>query len=249
MSDFRLCIPRRNIKPYYSSIIKREIFTIEELSYFIYENIHLIDDDFIDKNLIEFVYNSIDEDISGFGLNDSIEVILRSNNLYLEEDVELIINILKNYREGDYLTRAKMIGDKCLINKDYNLALKHYNNILQRAEISVVDESFIFDVKFNKGVVLARMLNFKDSYQLFKELYELSEDEEVKFYCMLSLRYYDINKYNDMKKYDGDKIFESIDDIACNAKMDKIIYDNGMKYTVVIDDILDEWKHQVSEEL
>lgn len=246
MNDFRLCIKRENIKPYYAHIIKKEIYTIEELSYFIYENIHLIDEDILDESFIKFVYETINEDISNLSFSDAIEVILRSNNLYSYDDIELIRNILTNYKEGDYLTRAKMIGDKCLINKEYFLALKHYNNILQRSEISNINQIFIDDVLFNKAITLARMLNFKDAYNIFEKIYKRSSSDENKFYYFMCMKMYDEAKYEKYKS--DDEMFEKIDEAVNGIGNNKIVYNVALRYSFMIDDVIEEWKHQVSED-
>lgn len=248
MSDFRLCVKRKNITPYYSKVIKREIFTIEELSYFIYENIHLIDESFIENSLIEFVYNTIGEDISRLNFTDAIGVILNSNNFYGKDDIEIVINILKNYKEGDVLTRAKMIGDKCLINKEYNLAIRHYTSILNRNSIRDIDKDFMKDVMYNKGIALARMLNFRDANKIFKRLYEMDGSDEIKFNYYLTLKFYDSKLYDKYRKYNSDEVFKYIEDATKEMGKDNIVYNVGARYMLIIDDVIDEWKHQVCED-
>lgn len=247
MSEFRLCIKRKNITPYYSKIIKREIFTIEELSYFIYENIHLINDEFVDNKLCEFVYNCIGEDIRNFSIADAIGVIFNSNNLYGIEDTKLIINIVNNYKDRDFLNRCKMIGDKCLINKDYNVALKHYNNILEKENIINIDEEVIKNVKFNKGVTLARMLNFKDAYIVFRDLYRKYNEPDMKYCYYTSLKFYDNDLYEKLRE-ENDDIFSKIDEDTNDIVIDNLIYNSGTRYMLVMDDIIDEWKSQICEE-
>lgn len=248
MSDFRLCIARRPVTPYYCLQIRKEIYTIEELSYFIFENIHLLDEKFLNRELIAFVKGTIDEDLTGFGFMDAILLILRSNNFYSDDDIRLIEDILRNYKEGDYAMRAKRIGDKCLINKDYNMAIRHYDNILARSAISGMPEEFVTEVYFNKGVAMARQLNFKEAYEIFDRLTWKLNDPLIHLYRMIALHFFDRKRFDTEMQFADEEIRVAAEELIRSVWAENIDYGSrNDRYMVIIDSVIEDWKRQIGE--
>lgn len=244
--NYKLCV-KCSGESYYCKLIRKDIYTIEELSYVIFENIHLIDENFIDEYLCRFVKQCIGRDISKLSLTDAILTILRSNNLYNSMDIDLINNILVNYKEGDYMMRAKMIADKCLINKEYKLAIKHYDNILDRVKYNDINMKFIDEVLFNKGVAMARILSFKDAYIIFKELNGRLDDDTVKLYYYFSMYFYDENLYNNSLEVIDSSIKDNINNILEKFGHDSILYKCSGRNTLLVNEMIEEWKNQVME--
>lgn len=122
---------------------------MKSLAFLFSKNIHLVDEKFVDNDLIEFVYECIGQDIGSMGLSEAVVLIsLESNNLYSKDEIDIVRYILSNYKDGDFIMRAKMIGDKCLINKEYNLAIKHYDNIILKTHFINIDEKIYENVLF-----------------------------------------------------------------------------------------------------
>lgn len=247
MSDFKLCIKRRQAAPFYYTRFRRAIFTIEELSYLICENAHLIDDSIINKNLREFLMTTIGEDISEYSFIDTMIAILRSNNLYCIEEINVIINILKNYRRSDAITRAKMIGDKSLINKDYCIAIENYNAIINRSENDIIDNTILENAIFNKGVACALQLNFKSAYSMF-DMLDYENDRTILIYRLVSLRYYNKSKFDIEIKFIEEAIKSEVNSIVDNTLDNEGTYTNQEDRCIfIMDEVIEGWKHEISE--
>ncbi|MDO5695589.1 MAG: hypothetical protein Q4P30_02370 [Eubacteriales bacterium] len=245
--QLKLCIPERKVAPYYCRIMKREVYTVEELSYLLYENVHMIDESFPNKELIRFVRETTGIDLTGLPFQDMVLVILRSNNLYSEEDVQLVERILKHFEEGDHLLRSKMIGDKCLLDRDYQMALKHYDNIIERCEISVVQQSFLHAVRLNKGVAMARMLNFKDAFFIFDILLDEGYMHEfLPVYRLVALRFYRLAQFEEEMKTAPEEIRVGVEAFIGPYRTDNppVKSDNN-RYMLIVDNLIEEWKRRL----
>ena len=58
MNDITLCTMHTE-KPYYIKEINKNIYSIEELSYYLFNYLYLIDDQFFSEGLIDYIENTV----------------------------------------------------------------------------------------------------------------------------------------------------------------------------------------------
>ena len=58
MNDITLCTMHTE-KPYYIKEINKNIYSIEELSYYLFNYLYLIDDQFFSEGLIDYIENEL----------------------------------------------------------------------------------------------------------------------------------------------------------------------------------------------
>ena len=61
-------------KPFYIKEINKNIFSIEELGYYLYNYLYLIDDEFFGESLINYIENELEQKTIASGLYQIIEV-------------------------------------------------------------------------------------------------------------------------------------------------------------------------------
>lgn len=231
---------------YYSSMFDKEIYTMEELCYLIFENIHLINEEFIDDDLALFVKRYIGQDIKKLGFYQAIMNIMVNSCLYDRNDINHISDVLSNYAKGDFITKSKIIADKCLLKEEYNLAIKHYDSILSKNNVTTLDKNLIHSIKFNKAIALTRILYFKDAYLIFKELYDDDPSDTNELYYFLSMYFYDKNLYE--KNYD--LIPKSVkDNIFIIVKRLNEKHINETMNLLEVNELLDEWKGHIVDRI
>ena len=60
MSDITMCTLHSE-KPYYITEINKNIYSIEELNYYLYNYLYLVDEEFFSESLIDYIENELDE--------------------------------------------------------------------------------------------------------------------------------------------------------------------------------------------
>lgn len=157
MSDYILCQVKRASLPFYVENISKNIYSIEELCYYFYKNIYLIDESIINERLCNWLKDEL-------GLSKLYEKLYR----ILEKEEGTSAFILAIFREIHYLSheefkklnetleilekqlpavRIKKKGDYLVSNRMYVNAIRMYENALVSAkERKILD--FSLKVKF-----------------------------------------------------------------------------------------------------
>ena len=113
MGSLILCDEKKAKQPYEIARIHKKIYTIEELCYYISNNLYLIDYTIVNKQLCEWLMEELDMDGLAKELracirkNGSVEqfvlLILRASSIYTEQELKKIEDImkhLKNQKDG-----------------------------------------------------------------------------------------------------------------------------------------------------
>lgn len=140
MSDYILCQVKRASLPFYVENISKNIYSIEELCYYFYKNIYLIDESIINERLCNWLKDEL-------GLSKLYEKLYR----ILEKEEGTSAFILAIFREIHYLSheefkklnetleilekqlpavRIKKKGDYLVSNRMYVNAIRMYENAL-----------------------------------------------------------------------------------------------------------------------
>lgn len=130
---------KTNLIPYYIKEADMNIYSIQELAYFIYHYSILISNSFISKNLILYIDNVLKMPKLSSAVNDMynkkenlaeiLSYILLHSNYYTEEEVLKFRNgiiVLLDYTENEYINRA---GDELFYLKKYEKAISQYKKI------------------------------------------------------------------------------------------------------------------------
>lgn len=144
MSDYILCQVKRASLPFYVENISKNIYSIEELCYYFYKNIYLIDESIINERLCNWLKDEL-------GLSKLYEKLYR----ILEKEEGTSAFILAIFREIHYLSheefkklnetleilekqlpavRIKKKGDYLVSNRMYVNAIRMYENALVSAK-------------------------------------------------------------------------------------------------------------------
>ena len=97
MNDITLCTIHTE-KPFYIKEINKNIYSIEELSYYLYNNLYLIEDQFFSEELIDYIENElglttiasgIRQIIANKGeLGEKISFVIKNSGYYTEKEAE-----------------------------------------------------------------------------------------------------------------------------------------------------------------
>ena len=161
MAGYRLCTGREAARPYYIECIGTSIGTIEELCFFFYEYMPLIDASVMNEALTRWV----------------------AAELQLEETAGQMEEALRNRMDcaGFVLPvfeaagRLKMKGDALVRCGRMNAASAIYRQIIDESAHLKLAKEFLASVWYNKGVAEIKMLLYAEALSSFKTAVRLCE--------------------------------------------------------------------------
>ncbi len=190
MSGLILCRTKESTEPFYIESAGISVYSLEELSYYIYHNIYLIEMDFINDDLLRFIREGVGEyalaDRIDYmlshkeGLAQIIVTILNYVDYYNDEEITQLKDILETLNTQNTHERFRSRADSFLKNENYYKAIATYAKIIEgQADVSLPG-AFYADVHHNMGVAYARMFLYEQAADCFAEAYRIGQREVSK---------------------------------------------------------------------
>lgn len=183
MSGYRLCRTDVAEKPYYIESIGINIFSWEELCYYLVNDTPLLDETIMNKTLTAWIDRELHLPKLAQNLN---RMITEDGSLadfvlpILKEDGYLDLRELQNFRVrllkmGDEPRelRLKKKGDALVGRDKLKAAITSYRQILELPSLKVKD-SFLAVVYHNMGVAYIRLLQYREALECFDKALKLA---------------------------------------------------------------------------
>lgn len=233
MGKVILCAGRLAEKPFIIEGSDRKIYSIEELNYFVVENIYGIDLGFFNEELFHFIETElflpeVSEGMrkliqNGSGLTDLVTALLCASDLYDKEEILGVISILGQIFTMDNWEKRAHLGYQHLKEGRYLSALGYFRGILKEERISEKDYGLIL---MAMGVCLIHTSSYKGAADCFYKAYMYGKTKENLIYTLLSLKLGGLSE--EFKKKAGnlpedDPILREVDSIwnAANERAKK----------------------------
>lgn len=189
MSGYILCQLKKADMPYYIENISTNIYTIEELCYYFYHNIYLLDETILNEHLCDWLRKEL-----------GLERLYRRLYKILEEEQGTSEFILAVFKEIHYLThsefkelntalmlleqqpqvlREKKKGDCLVENRMYVNAVRIYENALLKVEDDGLGGQFGGAIYHNMGCAYLNLFQFGEACECFLKAYELLHAKQV----------------------------------------------------------------------
>lgn len=187
--SFDLCQVKKAAKPYYIESISTPVYTIEELCYYLYENICLIDETIINEALCDWIRDEL-----------GLKKLYRQLYDQLEKKEGISFFILPIFREIGYLSaermrevreklnrleiqpedsRQKMKGDYLVKCGMYANAMHEYYQILARRGPGNLGAQFYAEIWNNLGCAYARLFLFEEAGDCFLRAWKQVRTKEM----------------------------------------------------------------------
>ena len=167
MGSLILCHDRHATHPYEITRIHCKIFTIEELCYYLCNNLYLID------------YTIMNEQLC----------------TWLEEEIGMPeLAGLKNQKD---IERQKYKGDNLLESGEIEEAILVYQAILNEEADESVDPKFYGKIYAGLGAAYGRLFLYQESARMYDRAYQICEDTALlKPYLYASYKYMSLEEYH-----------------------------------------------------
>ncbi len=270
MSGLLLC-GKRTTNPYYIKEAGINIYSIEELCYYLYNNTYMVGQEFFCDELIKFVSDELELPSLGQRLRQKIDYkdtldtmvmeVLTSVAYYSHDECKGIEETIKALGSKSKPERMKAMADMLLDRMKYVSAAKAYKEILNNRD-EVYEAGFVANIWNNLGVVYAKQFLFEDSVNCFKMACDIDRKEEYfdNMVCSAIFSRNDSVLADLTAQYQiGEGMLEQyMKAIESNRKMmvrekdfmelkDKLKYDGRVELAVYNEDIrrvLERWKEE-----
>lgn len=249
MGSLILCHNKKASQPYKITRIHRKIYTIEELCYYLCNNLYLIDYTIMNEKICEWLYSELDMRELAGELLDLIQKkgtieqfvlrILEHARIYSEPEMEHIRNVLDRLKDQKEIERRKYKADNLLESGEYESAILVYLSILQDERDESAGERFYGKVYGCLGAAYGRELLYEQAASMYRQAYEICQDE-----TMLTAYIYACSRY--MQEDEYRKLLEENPSYSRTAdRVEQMIEEKESRMKEeAAPEILEKWKHQ-----
>ncbi len=239
MGKVILCSGQLTDTPFVFAMSNTSVYSIEEMSYYLYTHIYEIDNKFLDKSLLNWIrfelgmpelYEKLEAmRENGNDLKDIIVTILCSNDYYSEKEIKELILIMDAIKGLPTIKRRKIRGDYFLKYGMYYNATIEYEGIINDQDVSEFTPEEYGDLLHNMGVVKIYTSSYEAAAFCFKEAYNLNHKQvSLTQYMLAVLLSGNEELYNaELEKYELDEqftklLYEAISEKEKEAKTSKM---------------------------
>ncbi len=249
MGNLILCHDRRASHPYEITRIHCRVYTIEELCYYLCNNLYLIDYTIMNEQLCSWLQEELGMDRLASDLRDILRLrgsvekfvitILKASRIYREPEMIRIQNVLEHLKNQKDIERQKYKGDNLLESGEVEEAILVYQAILNGEKDETVDDKFYGSVYAGLGAAYGRLFLYQEAARMYDRAYQLTGDKNLIMpYLYASYKYMSLEEYHIL-------ITKQDEYMEANARMRREIDD--IKKTLPDEpgaDCLDKWKRQ-----
>lgn len=219
MGSLILCHKKRAKRPYEISRVHMRIYTIEELCYYICNNLYLIDytimnrrlcdwlDDELElKGMAELLRKELDQNAS---LEEFVLTILKGSIIYGQAEINKIQNLLEHLKNQKEVERAKYKADTLLKAGEYASAILVYQSVINKEWDDSVDRTFYGNIYGCLGTAYGRLFLYEEAASMYREAYQICEEPGMlKSYLYCCMRALPESEY--VKMLSGNPVFLSM---------------------------------------
>lgn len=163
------------------------VHCVEELCYYICNNAYLLEEDFINQDMLlwldsECMLPSLAKTLraqsrQGVRLEDQVRLLLETVHYCPAEEIDAIVGMIAANDNMNSLQKNKIRADYFLKNERYALALQSYEELAEDLK-EEKDDKLIASVYYNMGVIYAHLFLLGQAGEYFKLAYDKQEKEE-----------------------------------------------------------------------
>lgn len=188
--SFDLCVEKTAEKPFFIKSVGVRVYSAEELCYFLYHNLYLIDSDVINVRLTGWIRDELDMKTLAKKLNDALErpdndasyfimpIFAQTGYLSLEEQHKVREELTRAQVKPEE-ERSKIRADYLTRGGRYTAAIAQYRSILNNKSNGKLSAQFYANVWNNLGCAYAMLFCFRDAADAFLNGWKLVHSREL----------------------------------------------------------------------
>lgn len=247
MGSIILCHKKKAKQPYEISRVHRKIYTIEELCYYMCNNLYLIDYTIMNTQLCDWLEKELELNELSANLKQLLQqhgsaeqfivTILAHSSIYTTAELKRIQDVLEKLKNQKPIEKQKYKADNLLQSGAVKSAILIYQSIVHDEVDESVDGKFYGKVYGCLGAAYGRLFLYEEAAKMYEAAFQICEEES-----MLKAYIYACSKYMSKEEYkefiQKSQIYEQFD-----ALIKKEINEAEQKLRFSMEnDTLDKWK-------
>lgn len=199
MGELILCTHKEAEQPFLIADTGFEVYSLEELCFYLEENFYLLDRKIINYSLCRWIRQELDFPELAESLDHMLHkkvsvyedaiLIFEKSGFYNHEDLDQFKNLMQSMDGKTILECRKVQADQYLKSGNYVLAASCYQRILKPENLERMTDELRGFLYHNLGICYARMFLFQEAVQCFHEAYQQSRMPESREAYMYALSY------------------------------------------------------------
>lgn len=185
-----VCKYQRTKTPFFVEQAGLNLYSLEELSYFLYHNICLADRRLFDERLSRWLEEEFgctelaaklrSSHASGAGIQELVIPVVEACGFFSGQEILKLRERLNGLAALQEQERLKLRADELLNNRNEWAAMEEYRHILRMHQNGRLGLDFYGAVWNNLGVCYARQFLFSEAAECFETSCEYQEDDEIR---------------------------------------------------------------------
>ncbi len=194
MSTLIYCKNALSATPYYIEEASLNVYSLEELSYFILNNVYLLSSKFMNPELCNWIGRELKQTKlasellglvqSSAPLHIFVGHILGANGYASNKEIKDTLAIISTFENKSEAERKKMRADRLISNNKLVDAIYEYETLLADDVAKTMPKIVEGDVYHNLGVAFSRLFFFDEAIKCFDEAYKRNQKKQS-LHCLL----------------------------------------------------------------
>ena len=188
MSTLIYCQNALSATPYYIDDASLNVYSLEELSYYILNNVYLLSSKLMSPELCNWIGRELKQpklasELQGLVQSNAplhifIGHILGSNGFASNKEIRDTLAIIATFENKSEAERKKMRADRLMANEKFVDAIYEYETLLAEDVAKTMPKIVEGDVYHNLGCAFARLFFFKEAMDCFDEAYKRNQKKQ-----------------------------------------------------------------------
>ena len=188
MGELFICNEPIAALPYYIEGISWNVYSLEELCYYVEHNTYLLEKDFMSEELCTWVGKELKNlklaerlrDIMRMDgrLSEFVLVLLVECGYCSRETIKEIIRIVRDMEEKSDFECNKVRADRLMEKEKYLSSIYEYKSLLESNEAGEQSKELLGNIWHNLGTAYARLFLFQEAMHCYDKAYALNGNPE-----------------------------------------------------------------------
>lgn len=190
MGDLLLCGQELASMPYYIDSVSLNIYSLEELCYYLKNHIDEVEPDLMEEELCDWLESELKMKPLAEKLREMIAhskslsqfagTMMRGCGYCTEEEIFGMQQVLKAFENKAEYECRKIRADRMLTKKRYVKCMLEYQKLIAEGEEKQYSRYFLGSVWHNLGTAYAGLFFFKEAANCYETAYQLNDNEDSK---------------------------------------------------------------------
>ena len=197
MSGYILCQVKKAEKPFYIENISTNIYSIEELCYYLYHNLYLIDASVINEELCMWIQQELELPKLAAKLRpklqnytnaeDVLYPIFKEINYLAYEELRILNGRIERRNKESEEIREKRKGDALMENRMYVNAIRVYQKLLEK-DSREISREMRERILHNQGCAYSYLFQMDKALDCFFAAWKVNQSEKALKIYLLAYR-------------------------------------------------------------